>query len=50
MLTASIGMVAHFCRRDGAFVDLPAGAAVVLRQDSLVSSVRLSTLAAARRG
>jgi hypothetical protein len=43
-------MVAHFCRRDEAYVDLPAGAAVALRQDSLVGSVRLSTLAAARRG
>jgi len=47
MLTASIGMATQCWRRAGASVYLPAGAAVAVRQDSFVGSVRLSTLAAA---
>jgi len=46
MLTASIGVAERFWRRDSAFVDLPNGAAMALRQDSFVGCVRLSTLAA----
>jgi hypothetical protein len=46
LLTASIGIAAWFWRRDGAFVDLPTGTAVALRQDSFDGCVRLSPLAA----
>jgi len=46
MLTASIGIATRFWRRDSAFVDLPAGATIALRQDSFVACVHLSTLAA----
>jgi hypothetical protein len=45
MLTASFGVAARFWRLDSLFVDLSAGAAMALRQESFVGRVRLSTLA-----